>query len=262
MWLALRYRRIMQEVRQHYPGRHTVLITECGMTQGVVGGQDVGPWHAPTVPPDKVREVVQDSGVEVEPRVSEDDYWRSLVWYNGELLKDDYVQAALLFVVGAISPWDSFEHLGGMVDRLAAFEPQAPAQPVQPPAPAEPVQPPTPAEPVQPPTPIEPIQPPTPPEPDRPPTPGPSLGEALWAAGARARVIAFNRRAALQRRIFADGFVPTSPEFEVEHGGIRYVAQQAEHLDSGAVRVYYVKKGDWDNVARLRRDEGGQFWAV
>jgi hypothetical protein len=101
MWLTLRYRRTMNEVRRVYPDRHTVIITECGMTQGAhpQGVGDVGPWH-PSHP------------------VSEDDYWASLMWYNDELMKDDYVMGACLFVVGAVSPWESFEHLGGIVDRL------------------------------------------------------------------------------------------------------------------------------------------------
>src|SRR5690606_28971474 len=51
MWLTLRYRRIMNEVRPAYPNRHTVLITECGMTQGVLGGQDIGWLAAPSVDP-------------------------------------------------------------------------------------------------------------------------------------------------------------------------------------------------------------------
>jgi len=59
----------------------------------------VGPWHA-------------------SHPISEDDYWASLMWYNDELMKDDYVMGACLFVVGAVSPWESFEHLGGIVDRL------------------------------------------------------------------------------------------------------------------------------------------------
>jgi hypothetical protein len=101
MWLTLRYRRTMTEVRRVYPNRHTAIITECGMTQGVhpQGVGDVGPWH-PSHP------------------ISEDDYWASLMWYNDELVKDDYVMAACLFVVGAVSPWESFEHLGGIIDRL------------------------------------------------------------------------------------------------------------------------------------------------
>lgn len=109
MWLTLRYRRTMNEVRQAYPDRHTVIITECGMTQGVhpQGVGDVGPWH-PSHP------------------ISEDDYWASMMWYNDELMKDDYVLGACLFVVGAISPWESFEHLGGIVDRLERLKESEP----------------------------------------------------------------------------------------------------------------------------------------
>ena len=112
MWLTLRYRRTMNEVRQVYTDRHTVIITECGMTQGVhpQGVGDVGQWHS-------------------SHPISEDDYWASLMWYNDQLAKDDYVMGACLFVVGAISPWESFEHLGGIVDRLQRLkerEPQVP----------------------------------------------------------------------------------------------------------------------------------------
>ncbi|MFQ5611360.1 MAG: hypothetical protein ACE5H9_04425 [Anaerolineae bacterium] len=105
MWLCLRYRRTMQEVRREFPDHHLVFITECGMTQGVhpQGIGDVGPWH-PSHP------------------ISPDDYWASLRWYNSELMKDDYLMGACLFVVGAISPWESFEHLGPIMDRLADFQ--------------------------------------------------------------------------------------------------------------------------------------------
>lgn len=103
MWLCLRYRRTMEEVRREFPDQHTVIITECGMTQGVQGGPDVGPWH-PSHP------------------IPADDYWKSLLWYNSELMKDAYVMGACLFVVGAISPWESFEHLGPIMDRLVAFQ--------------------------------------------------------------------------------------------------------------------------------------------
>jgi hypothetical protein len=111
MWLTLRYRRTMTEVRRVYPDRHSVIITECGMTQGVhpQGVGDVGPWH-PSHP------------------ISEDDYWASLMWYNNELMKDDYVKGACLFVVGAVSPWESFEHLGGIIDRLESLQASAPPE--------------------------------------------------------------------------------------------------------------------------------------
>jgi hypothetical protein len=103
MWLTLRYRRIMNVVRQAYPNHHTVIITECGMTQGVQGRADVGPWH------------------ESFP-ISEQRYWDSLAWYNGELMKDAYVKSACLFVVGAVNPWHSFEHLGGIMNRIEALQ--------------------------------------------------------------------------------------------------------------------------------------------
>jgi hypothetical protein len=196
MWLTLRYRRIMREVRPVYGDQHKVLITECGMTQGVHPGRpDVGPWH------------------ESHP-ISEDQYWQSLVWYNGELLKDDYVLAAMLFVAGAVWPWESFEHLGGVVDRLEAFQELDP----------------------------------------------PTLEDKLLATAAAEQVIEFNPRAALQKEIFAHGFVPNSPEFEVEHDGVHYVAQRAEHMGSGEVRVYHVPVGDWSNVVYIRRDEERGLW--
>ena len=103
MWLTLRYRRIMNVVRETYPDRHTVIITECGMTQGVQGRDDVG-WRHESFP------------------ISEQRYWDSLAWYNSELMNDDYVKSACLFVVGAVNPWHSFEHLGGIVDRIAALQ--------------------------------------------------------------------------------------------------------------------------------------------
>ncbi len=216
MWLTLRYRRVMPDVRRVYGNKHVAIITECGMTQGVIPGQqDIG-WLAP-------------------PAVTEDSYWQSLMWYNGEIMKDDYVKAALLFVVGNVTPWQSFEHLGGIIDRLEEFQRSAPTP--------TPTPPPTPT-----PTPV----PPTP----TPPPSSAALQATLLAEAARRQVIQFNPDASLQKRIFADGFVPNSPEFEVEFGNARYVAQRAEHLGSGEVRVYYVRSGDWNNVAYHGRDIG------
>jgi len=210
MWLALRYRRIMNEVRKVYGSRHKVIVTECGMTQGVLGGKDVGPWHPPTVPPDVLDYLASKN---ISTAVTEERYWKSLTWYNDELMKDDYVIAALLFVVGAVHPWESFEHLGGIVGRLEDFQVD-----------------------------------------DRDDTdPDEALAESLLAAAAEAQVIQFNPKAALQKRIFADGFVPNSPEFEIDFNRTRYVAQRAEHLGRGDVRVYYVPKGDWSRVSYIKR---------
>ena len=86
-----------------------------------------------------------------------------------------------------------------------------------------------------------------------PPAPGDQHREKLLAAGAQAQVIQFNPNAALQKHIFADSFVPNSPEFEIDLSGVRYVAQRAEHLGTGKVRVYYVPKGDWTRVRYVQR---------
>jgi hypothetical protein len=228
MWLTLRYRRVMAEVRKAYPNKHKVIITECGMTQAVSGRDDIG-WRA-------------------DPAVGEDDYWKSLMWYNDALMRDPYVVSALLFVVGASGgwpKWESFEHLGGIINRLEALQRSAPVEPV------------TPIEPIKPIVPITPV------EPIKPVEPKPlTLQQALMEEAAKRQVIQFNPTAALQQRIFAAGFVPNSPEFEVEYAGVRYVAQRAERLDTGEVRVYYVRSGDWSNVAYHRRETGAELPVV
>jgi hypothetical protein len=142
----------------------------------------------------------------------------------------------LLFVVGASGgwpKWESFEHLGGMVDRLAALEAQRP-EPKRPEPEPEPR-----------------------PEPGPEPFPQPdhSLARALLDEADRRQVLQFNREAALQKRIFADGFVPNSPEFDLTFEGAQYIGQRAENLDTGEVRVYHVRAGDWGNVAFNQRDE-------
>ena len=74
------------------------------------------------------------------------------------------------------------------------------------------------------------------------------LRATLVAAGRANQSIHFNPNAAIQKCIFADGFVPNSSEFTVESGGLRFVGHQAEHLHTGEVQVYYVQEGLWDNV--------------
>ena len=81
-----------------------------------------------------------------------------------------------------------------------------------------------------------------------------TLNQVLLEEAAKRQVIQFNPNAALQQRIFAAGFVPNSPEFEVEHDGVHYAAQRAEHLGTGEVRIYFVKVGDWGNVAYAGRE--------
>lgn len=81
-----------------------------------------------------------------------------------------------------------------------------------------------------------------------PPTPSVPTA-ALLARGERERMVKLNRGAALQRIIFRDGFVPVSNEF-TESG---YVGQLAEHLGTGAVRVYYASPADWGDVRFAQR---------
>jgi hypothetical protein len=237
MWLALRYRRTMdlEGVRAKYGNKHTVIITECGMTQGVSGGEDVGPWH------------------ESHP-VPEEQYWRSLLWYNNELMRDDYLMAACLFVVGAVSPWHSFEHLGGVMNRLEKLDRSGPDQSIPQPVPPEKQWHASTAGLAMP---VPPVAPPPPvvPTPATPPAPAVNTGvnqqvlrASLVAAGRANQRLRFNRDAAIQKRIHADGFVPNSQEFSMEVGGLRYVGQQCEHLGTGEVRVYYVQEGLWDDV--------------
>jgi len=79
------------------------------------------------------------------------------------------------------------------------------------------------------------------------------LRQALLDAGERYQAIQFNPAAALQRAIFADEFVPNSGDFALLHEGLTYVAQRAEHLRTGAVRVYYCRQGEWGTVKYVER---------
>jgi len=72
-------------------------------------------------------------------------------------------------------------------------------------------------------------------------------GQLLEEAQKQQR-IQFNPAAALQGRIFNDGLVPNSAEFDVPFGEATYRAQRAEHLGTGEVRVYYCKVPLWGQV--------------
>ena len=84
-----------------------------------------------------------------------------------------------------------------------------------------------------------------------------AAGDALLAEGEARQVIQFNPSAALQKRVFADGFVPNSPEFSLTVNGVAYTGQRAEDLGTGRVRVYYVVVGDWANVQAVERGAAG-----
>lgn len=78
--------------------------------------------------------------------------------------------------------------------------------------------------------------------------PAGTLDEILLAEGERRQVIQFNPAASLQGCIFADGFVPNSPEFYVIKDSVTYVAQRAEHMGTGEVRIYYAPVTDFNDV--------------
>lgn len=81
----------------------------------------------------------------------------------------------------------------------------------------------------------------------------PTLEAQLLGEAEKRQVIQFNPQAALQKAIFAAGFVPNSGEFETVRESVRIIAQRAESLSSGEVRVYYAPVGDWANVKYVVR---------
>jgi hypothetical protein len=84
-------------------------------------------------------------------------------------------------------------------------------------------------------------------------TPGAALRQALLHKGEAERKIKFNPNAALQQAILADGFIPTSEEFDLTHDGAQYKGQIAERLSDGAVRVYFgnIVNGQWAGNVRF-----------
>lgn len=85
---------------------------------------------------------------------------------------------------------------------------------------------------------------------------GASPSAQLLAEGEAHQLLQFNREAALQKRIFADGLVPNSAEFTVTMDNVAYVAQRAEHLLTGKVRVYYAPTANVADVHFATREGG------
>lgn len=120
---AATYRACMDGIRTRYGDRHRVIISEAGLTrmyQNPAWG-DVG-W------------------LNAEAPLTEEQYWQSLSWYNGQLTADDYVVGACLYEVGHHGDWASFRHLGadnhghpiGLMDRLVALKDGTQARGAQP----------------------------------------------------------------------------------------------------------------------------------
>jgi hypothetical protein len=114
MWLALRYRRIMEPIISALGDNWSVVITECGMTQGVLGGLDVGFSHPANT--------IRGEWGSYQTPISNKDYWETLKWYSDELMKDAYVVGACMFVTGALSPWESFETIGTVTPKIKSFQ--------------------------------------------------------------------------------------------------------------------------------------------
>ncbi|MBP7962735.1 MAG: hypothetical protein KBG20_03190 [Caldilineaceae bacterium] len=110
------------------------------------------------------------------------------------------------------------------------------------------------------------MPPPPVPAPPAPPAPTPipvvappvlSREQKLVQVAAQKQVIQFNPDAALQKVIFAHGFVPNSGEFDIDLDGQAHIGQRAENLASGEVRVYFVRVGDWGNVQFVTAPRSG-----
>lgn len=100
---CLRYRQQMAGLTGYQ-----VLITECGLTQGVVSGRpDLG-WR---------------SGVPADVFVD------GAKWYDSELKKDGYVAGAAMFTCGTSFGWDSFECTAEWQQAATGGEAPEPAPP-------------------------------------------------------------------------------------------------------------------------------------
>lgn len=95
-----------------------------------------------------------------------------------------------------------------------------------------------------------------PPEPPPPPPPQPPAFDEHLRAVVEANVaIPLNKDAALQRAIYATGWVPNTAEIRTTYGGQNYAVQGARQLTSDTWRAYFARVGDWGNVAWVAWDE-------
>ena len=87
----------MAGIRPRYSDRQRAIITEAGLARMYKypdsPAGDVG-WLYPADP------------------ISQESYWNSLNWYNGEMVRDDYALGCCLYQVGESGQWISFRHLG------------------------------------------------------------------------------------------------------------------------------------------------------
>lgn len=125
---ALLYRTCMAGIRQQYGDRHRAIMTEAGLARMYKYPNDPAGDVGWLYPPDSV---------------SQDSYWSSLQWYNGEMLENSYVLGCCLFQVGHAGRWETFRHLGldnnqqpiTLINRIATLNRAAPPPPPPPPPP-------------------------------------------------------------------------------------------------------------------------------
>jgi len=114
-WLTMRYRKAY---RHHLGpmgyGDTPLLITECGVDGTVTdrpGPAEAKGWR------DFQDYWISNGLREDTPGV----YMDQLIWYDGELHKDDYVKGAAIFAAGASQGWESFEILGRTIELLTQW---------------------------------------------------------------------------------------------------------------------------------------------
>jgi hypothetical protein len=91
------YSPIVRALRERMGRDYQVIITEAGLARM---------YKHPEDPPGDVGWLFQGD------MVSQEDYWRSLQWYNQQLNQDDFVLGACLFQVGHEGKWVTFRHIG------------------------------------------------------------------------------------------------------------------------------------------------------
>ena len=126
-WTTLRYRKAYRRyLIPHGLGRLPLVITECGIDPLV------NP-RPPETPPGTWRHLRAFWAEHDNEPDNADYYFRQLLWYDGELQKDDYVVGATIFTWGSFGPpWEDFDVAGtGVGDRLIAHTQDEPAEPFQ-----------------------------------------------------------------------------------------------------------------------------------
>lgn len=94
-WYCLRWLAWLSDMENASFGRKKVMVSECGLTQGVVGGDDIG-WQT----------------LDNNLMIAADLYLESLDWYNRKLVNiQDCLGCATFDWAGSRFGWQTFEHL-------------------------------------------------------------------------------------------------------------------------------------------------------